>query len=578
MINFLDSKILKKFLPIFIFLFAFSLRVYGINWDQNQHLHPDERFLTMTVDSMTWPSTLSEYFNPSISKLNPYNIKTMFFVYGTLPTTIVKYFSRFNIFSEFQYNNIALTGRLLSALFDTGSVILVLLVAQKIFNRKVGLLATFLYSIMVLPIQLSHFFAVDTFLNFFLILSFYFLSKTLFKRNLQNPILLGISYGLALACKISALYFIPVVILGLFIHFLKNKNILLTTYYLLLFLFFAYLSFRIFDPHVFTDNFLLSKISPQFVRNIKELRAMGVKDSMFPPAIQWLKITPILFPLKNIVLWGLGLPLGILSVASVLGNLFVVIKSLLRLNNYKILKNIHNHLTPERYNYFLILFWVLLLFIYQGGQVVSTMRYFLPIYPFLAILSANFFLYYLFPIIKKSFMLYSIFYILVLIWPLSFLSIYSHPHSRVLASEWIYQNISIGSTLSCDSWDDCLPLNVEHVGFINQYKILTMEPFTLDTPEKQIKFTKQLKELDYFILTSNRAWGSLTKVPDKFPFMSNFYKDLFAGKLNFIKVAEITSYPTVPILNIPIPDDSSEEAFTVYDHPKVMIYKKINSF
>jgi hypothetical protein len=171
-----------------------------------------------------------------------------------------------------------------------------------------------------------------------------------------------------------------------------------------------------------------------------------------------------------------------------------------------------------------------------------------------------------------------IFFMLLFIWPLSFLAIYSHPHSRVSASEWIYQNIPKESTLSCDAWDDCLPLNIENVGYMNEYKILSMEPFAADTPEKQMKFKEQLQQLDYLVLTSNRAWGSLTEVPDKFPFMSKFYEDLFAEILNFTKVAEITSYPTVPILNIPIADDSSEEAFTVYDHPKILIYKNINSF
>jgi hypothetical protein len=76
------------------------------------------------------------------------------------------------------------------------------------------------------------------------------------------------------------------------------------------------------------------------------------------------------------------------------------------------------------------------------------------------------------------------------------------------------------------------------------------------------------------ILSSNRLWGSIPKVPERYPTTSKFYADLFAERLNFTKVAEITSYPTVPVLNIQINDDSSEEAFTVYDHPKVLIYKR----
>jgi hypothetical protein len=71
-------------------------------------------------------------------------------------------------------------------------------------------------------------------------------------------------------------------------------------------------------------------------------------------------------------------------------------------------------------------------------------------------------------------------------------------------------------------------------------------------------------------------WGSIPKVPEIYPLTSGFYQDLFAGKLGFTKVAEITSYPTIPVFNIPISDDSAEEAFTVFDHPKVLIYKRVN--
>jgi len=256
MLNFLDANIIKKVLPVFIFFFAFALRVYGINWDQNQHLHPDERFLTMTTDAMIWPESLAEYLSPSISKLNPYNLGTAFYVYGTLPTTIVKYFSDFELFDVYQYNNIAITGRLISAIFDVGVVVLVYLISKNIFGRKTALLSAFLYSISVLPIQLSHFFAVDTFLNFFLVLSFYFLIRLigfdLPKNHLSSPagseihidsrlrgndnqsavsvsknyayfsIFLGFSFGAALACKISALYFLPVILLGYFFHFLRE--------------------------------------------------------------------------------------------------------------------------------------------------------------------------------------------------------------------------------------------------------------------------------------------------------------------------------------------------------------------
>jgi hypothetical protein len=583
MLKFLKSRIPIRFILMGILFLAIFLRLYGINWDQNQHLHPDERFLTMTVDSMVWPSSFSEYLNPSLSKLNPYNVGAGFFVYGTLPTTMAKYFSPFTLFSLYQYNNITLTGRLLSAISDVGVVFLVFLIATNIFNKNVGLFAAFLYTISVLSIQLAHFFAVDTFINLFLVLSFYFIIKLISEKKYYYTILLGVSYGAALASKISALYFLPVIVFVYFILLIKSKNLLHTTFYFLLTAAVTIYSFRIFDPHVFSGNLIFPHISQQFIQNIKDLTLMGTKDSLFPPAIQWLKITPIIFPLKNLVLWGLGLPLGIISVVAVFYNIYTLLKDLLKRKNFRSLITFINNLTVEQYKNSLMLFWVLFLFFYQAVQFIPSMRYFLPIYPFLAILSANF-LYQCINSLERKIktrnlltLFYSSALLLLLIWPISFLSIYSRPHSRVLASEWIYQNVPTGATLSCDLWDDCLPLNIEGVGSMGQYKILTMEPFAIDTPEKQSTFNEELQQIDYLVLSSNRAWGSLTKVPDKFPFMSKFYEDVFAGRLNFTKVAEITSYPTIPILNISTPDQLSEEAFTVYDHPKIIIFKRISN-
>ena len=98
--------------------------------------------------------------------------------------------------------------------------------------------------------------------------------------------------------------------------------------------------------------------------------------------------------------------------------------------------------------------------------------------------------------------------------------------------------------------------------------------YNRDTQEKWAKVGNQLENIDYLIMSSNRLWGSIPKVPEIYPETTKFYKDLFAESLQFTKVAEFTSYPTIPILNVPISDDSADESFTVYDHPKVLIYKK----
>jgi len=66
-------------------------RFVGLNWDANQHLHPDERFLTMVESAISPVKTLGDYFNTAVSSLNPNNRGYGFYVYGTLPLFIVRY-------------------------------------------------------------------------------------------------------------------------------------------------------------------------------------------------------------------------------------------------------------------------------------------------------------------------------------------------------------------------------------------------------------------------------------------------------------------------------------------------------
>ncbi|MGI5826004.1 MAG: ArnT family glycosyltransferase [Patescibacteria group bacterium] len=212
------SKTKEKVLLFFILTLAVSLRLLGLNWDQNQHLHPDERFLTMVTTAIEFPTSILSYLNPENSLANPYNHNFGFFVYGTFPVYLTKIVG--NIFENTGYEEIYLVGRIISAFFDVGVVLLVYKIGKKVYGNKEGLLAAFLYSIMVLPIQLSHFFTSDTFLNFFLVLAFYSLTLLITHHNLVvNSVFLGISFGLALACKISALYFLPIIGLG-FIYLL----------------------------------------------------------------------------------------------------------------------------------------------------------------------------------------------------------------------------------------------------------------------------------------------------------------------------------------------------------------------
>ena len=149
-----------------IFLFALLLRTIGLNWDSNAHLHPDERFLTMVGTQMRLPSSIGNYFEPDSSPLNPKNVGFPFFVYGTLPLFLNKIIAL--LLQNDTYNQFTIQGRFLSALLDTMTLLYVFKIALLFekkygFSHKIKYFASFMYTISVLPIQLSHFFTVDIF-------------------------------------------------------------------------------------------------------------------------------------------------------------------------------------------------------------------------------------------------------------------------------------------------------------------------------------------------------------------------------------------------------------------------------
>lgn len=543
----------NKLILFLIFLIAFLLRIYGLNWDDNNHLHPDERFLTMVVSDIKLPSSFSEYFNTATSPLNPYNYpQYQFFVYGTFPIFLTKILAV--LFHLDDYNHITLLGRVLSALFDSGNIILLYFIAKKFLINYYVYLPSVFYTFLVFPLQLSHFFAVDTFLTFFILLTFTLLTYDLF-------IPAFIFFGIALSCKISALYFVPVI----FLFLLKNKNLKSSFYFLI-----SILVFRFFQPYAFIKFLTFNSL---FINNIKTLASYSQPDIYYPPAVQWINRLPLLNSIKNMGIWGLGLAISI--------PLIFLFFHFLKKPKFKF------NLT------FIISIWVLFLFLYQSIQFVHTMRYFLPIYPFICLIFIALLFHFK---IKKTIILLIL--IVNSLYAIAFLSIHSRLNSRVQASRWINQNIPENSTLSSEYWDDALPLGY------SEYQNISLPLFDPDSEEKWEKINQSLEKIDYIIMSSNRLWASIPRVPDKYPQASEFYKNLFSEKLSFTKIKEFSSYPGfyLPFMEscyyfgpssypgvknswfsvekkcsypgIYFRDNTAEEAFTVYDHPMVLIFKK----
>lgn len=565
----------ENILFLIILLISAFLRWSGINWDQGQHLHPDERHLSMVSTKLKPAANLKNYLNPQISKLNPYNVGVNSFVYGHLPLNLNKYLGILS--NRDTYDTLTLQGRLLSGLFDILTVALIYKLAQlfiKKYNwpQSTKFWASLTYALATLPMQLSHFFAVDTFLNFFMLLSFYFAFKYCQKPNYKNLLLSALGFSLALACKITAFFVLPlnfwfILNAGNRVVSLKQKlkislkelPAVITAF--LIYLLASYFLIRLIDPYYFAEaSWLNPSLHPTLVRTLSFLG--GAKGTgWYPPAIQWLPAKPIIFALKNIVLIGFG----IFSSLYFLSGIFFWLKHNLKKNK-------------KDANFALIIFWVIAYFTFQSTRFVKSLRYFLPLYPYLAIIAG----FGISSIIKKTLRgklskyqpaLKALVIVSLGIYPLLMLNIYLTPHSRVTASNWIYNHIPQDSLILVEHWDDSLPLPMPDKTRHSNKKQLPV--FSRDSEKKWEILEQALAEGDYYILSSNRAWGSIAKAPDKYPKMQPFYQKLLSDHTNYKKVAEFTNYPGLNYLgiNFSIPDRWAEEAFSVYDHPQVIILK-----
>src|SRR2546429_1017256 len=152
-------------------LYGFLLRLYGLNWDQGNSFHPDEREILFHVTALGWPKSWAQFLDPVQSPLNPH-----FFAYGSFPLYLLAFIGfilHCNFSSPTAFVNLTLIGRAISALFDSGTVLLTALLGLRLtqgaqedrpYSWRVALFAAALVVFTPLQLQLSHFYAVDTLL------------------------------------------------------------------------------------------------------------------------------------------------------------------------------------------------------------------------------------------------------------------------------------------------------------------------------------------------------------------------------------------------------------------------------
>jgi YYY domain-containing protein len=493
---------------ILILLVGAVFRFSGLNWDDSLHQHPDERYMTMVAESIRGVESIAAYFDTATSTLNPLNHGS--YTYGMFPLFITRMVAQWVKMTS--YDSITLVGRFLSGLFDLAAVWALYILAKRLYNQKVALLAAALAAVAVLPIQLSHFFTVDSFSTVFVVVSFYFLLSAI-PLDLKNThvnadnykyfVFFGLSVGLAGACKVNTLPVLAMVFLSGAIYLFqirKQPRFLASLGTILLGLFFsvlsAFLAFRVFQPYAFAGpSFSDLAINKRWYEVIKEVTNQVAGNSEWPPNHHWTN-RPVQYAWVNMVLWGMGIPLGL---AAWFGWGWAGVQ--IWKGNWR------KHLFP--------FVWVLVYFIWQNAQFWRYMRYFIPIYPFLILFAA-------WAVVEFSSKfegkwkrikeigrnlslqraeikanwkgllgvgLLTVVLLCTFTYAFAFSRIYTRDHSRVQASHWILENIQGPLNLKLDTEEGAqsIPIPV-----YNNHTIVLGQPAILDIKIKENGSTNQI--------------------------------------------------------------------------------------
>ena len=564
-----------------------ALRLAWSDWDDGSHLHPDERYVSLVANDIAWPSSPAEYLDVDNSPLSPYTTETgRSYVYGTLPLFGSKLIA--GALGRDAYDQLYLVARRVSALLDVAAIVLVAVIAFGLLRdrgrRLAGAgaaIAALLYAFTVTAIQHAHFFTVDSWLVFFTLVTFA-LALAAVRSGQRSPgrvanahfLLVGIAAGLTVACKTpGALVFLPV---GLALvadavtagsRSRLGRSVARFGVNLLLTALAAYVAFRTVSPYTFASSSWLDLSLNEQFRSTLEFESRRVDgEILIPPSYQWLLSTPIWDPVVNLVRWQLG---GAFGLAALVGLALLAFDLGRTLHSYVRVPASRAAFVPDVVaGRLMLLAFVLAVFFWIAPRFAHMGRYLVPIAPLLAVAAA----------IALVTLAGSRPRVLAgaagsvvaatALWALAFMHVYAEPHTRVEATRWIDANVPEGSAIAHEHWDDSLPVG----GSAARVLLLELPVFEPDDETKVDRLHAVLSRADYFALSSPRAWRTIGRLPDRYPLMSRFYDQLFAGRLGFVEVASFSNAPE--LLGVRIDDLSAEEAFWVYDHPPVRIYRR----
>ena len=570
---------------LFIILsLALALRLYGINWDGGGLFHPDERAILSKVAELDVPSVsdLPDLLDADKSTLNP-----KWFSYGSLPLYMLKGVDvAASPFTDWNVFDLRFPGRVMSAMADTALIGLMFLFGRAWLGNRVGLLAALFAALAVIEIQLSHFFAVDTFLALFGAGSIFFMVRVAYTGKKSDSLAAGILVGLALATKASASVLLAPLIFshllyvasepGEYFQLSRSRDEIKARARSVLSRL-AYAGAGIVGALYMTQPYMFLDWGT-YRESITRESEMVRRITDLPFTRQYIDTPRYLYQFWQLGTYGLGPVLGMLVWGSFL---ISGIYALRKRRKFDLV--VLSYLVP----YLLITGWF----------EVKFLRYMLPVLPFLLLYAARVLIWWL-DIVRdwRPNWRYAGPVAIGLVvaatahYAISYETIYSRPHPAQATSDWIIENTPRDSLVLMEHWEEPL----------RRLQPRLSDELELYNPDSDFKFDRissQLARADYLVFYSNRLFATLPRLEERYPVSIQYYEKLFDGTLGYELVHTERSVPSS--FGISYDEDTfgrtdlgepagyeagngglatisfgwADESFYVYDHPKTLVFQ-----
>lgn len=562
---------------ILIVIAGGTLRLYHLDWDEENFLHPDELHVVNTITSkisIDWPPDFGNLTDPDHSHLNPRSIDPdnghhHNFAYGALPLIVTDFAASvlthatgrdWHAFSE----GVPKVGRFLSTVMDLITIVTVFLIGRRLYSTNAGLAAAAIYATAPVPIQLSHFFTTDIWMTSLTTVSIYGAVRAAQDGKRRWFAFAGFAFGLAMASKASVAMLAVVIGVAAVMDAVRRNNansnsrdaIVAFVQRLVVGGVAALAGFALFEPYALVRLRV-------YLDQLDEQKRIASGSLDVPYTRQYIGLTRGVYQAEQLLKWGLGPVAGLLCFLGVLA----VLRSAYR----------------DRFG------GSLLLLVWLVGQGIVTilpqtkfLRYTEPLLPVLAVGAGALLVTTIawtrprigrMPVAAATTVLLAG----IAFWTSAFMNVYAAENPRITASRWLYANAPAGSRITQEIWDNSLPLSWGSGLNLSdkQYEMVSMDLYGDREPAKVADdIYGWLSQADYVVLSSNRLSSSMPQSPWRYPVQIRYYQLLAEGKLGYTLAARFQTEPKVGPFSF---DDShADESFINYDHPLVLIYQKTN--